>query len=110
MVPKVVVELVEELKEMMPIGEICRHLGVARSSYYRWKVDKNKLTHKNLRGQQIGDLCKLHKYRYGYRKIAELLIGIGEKTVQRVMQKYGWQCRIKVKKRKRTGQPVQPAL
>jgi len=97
-VPKVVVELVEELKEMMPIGEICRHLGVARSSYYRWKVDKNKLTHKNLRGQQI------------YRKIAELLIGIGEKTVQRVMQKYGWQCRIKVKKRKRTGQPAQLAL
>ena len=31
---------------------------------------------------------------------------IGEKTVQRVMQKYGWQCRVKVKKRKRTGQPA----
>lgn len=29
-----------------------------------------------------------------------------EKTVQRVMQKYGWQCRVKVKKRKRTGQPT----
>ncbi|KOY81777.1 hypothetical protein ADM90_12735, partial [Lysinibacillus macroides] len=100
MVPKVVVELVEELKERMPIGEICRHLGVARSSYYRWKVNENKFTQKDLRDQQIGDLCKLHKFRYGYRKITELLTDISEKTVQRVMQKYGWQCRVKVKKRK----------
>ncbi|MED1229603.1 IS3 family transposase, partial [Bacillus nakamurai] len=27
------------------------------------------------------------------------------KAVQRVMQKYGWQCRVKVKKRRQTGQP-----
>lgn len=26
------------------------------------------------------------------------------KVVQRIMQKYGWQCRVKVKKRKQTGQ------
>lgn len=106
MVPKVVVELVEELKERMPIGEICRHLGVARSSYYRWKANRNKFTQKNLRDQQIGDLCKQHKFRYGYRKITKLLMDCSEKTVQRVMQKYGWQCRVKVKKRKRTGQPA----
>lgn len=89
----------------MPIGEICRHLGVARSSYYRWKTNRNKLTQKDFRDQQIGDLCKLHKFRYGYRKITELFKVISEKTVERVMQKYGWQCRVKVKQRKRTGQP-----
>lgn len=51
-------------------------------------------------------MCKYHKYRYGYRKITKLLNGVSEKTVQRVIQKYGWQCRVKVKKRKRTGQPA----
>ncbi|CAM5248817.1 hypothetical protein LSPH24S_04992 [Lysinibacillus sphaericus] len=30
---------------------------------------------------------------------------VNHKVVQRIMQKYGWQCRVKVKKRKRTGQP-----
>lgn len=38
--------------------------------------------------------------------IASLSPGISEKTVQRVMQKKGWQCRVKMKKRKRTGQPA----
>ncbi|MFD3450481.1 IS3 family transposase, partial [Microbacteriaceae bacterium 4G12] len=32
-------------------------------------------------------------------------IRVNHKFVQRVMQKYGWQCRVKVKKRKQTGQP-----
>lgn len=106
MVPKVVVELVEELKGVMTIGEVCHHLGVARSSYYRWKANSGKQTQKEIRNQQIGELCKLHKFRYGYRKIADLLPNISKKTVQQVMQKQGWQCRVKVKKRKRTGQPA----
>ncbi len=106
MVPKVIVQLVEELGNSMTIEKICHHLGVARSSYYRWKGNKDKQTQKEIRDQKIGDLCKKHKFRYGYRKIADLLPNISKKTVQRVMQKYGWQCRVKVKKRKRTGQPA----
>lgn len=31
---------------------------------------------------------------------------ISKNTVQKIMQKYGWQCRVKMKKRKRTGQPA----
>lgn len=81
MAPKVVIQLVEELKVVMPIGEICRHLGVDRSSYYRWKKNENQLTPKETRDQQIGDLCKQHKFRYGYRKIAALYPGVCEKTV-----------------------------
>ncbi|WP_371514482.1 IS3 family transposase [Solibacillus sp. R5-41] len=104
--PKVVLQLVEELKDVMPIGEICRHLGVGRSSYYRWRKDVDQSTQKEIRDQQIGDLCKQNKFRYGYRKIANLYPGVCRKTVQRVMQKYGWQCKVKVKKRKRTGQPA----
>jgi len=101
-----VIQLVEELKDVMPIGEICWHLGVGRSSYYRWKKNEDQLTLKEIRDQQIGDLCKQHKFRYGYRKIAALYPGVCEKTVQRTMQKNGWQCKVKVKKRKRTGQPA----
>lgn len=106
MVPKVIVQLVEELKEVMTVSEVCLHLGVARSTYYRWRKTADQNTQKEERDQQIGDLCKKNKYRYGYRMIASLYPGVSEKTVQRVMQKNGWQCRVKMKKRKRTGQPA----
>ena len=106
MVPKIAIQLVEELKGFMTVSEICVHLGVARSTYYRWKKSAQQLTKKEIRDQEIGELCKKNKFRYGYRMIASLYPGACEKTVQRVMQKYGWQCRVKVKKRKRTGQPA----
>ncbi|MBD7946423.1 IS3 family transposase [Psychrobacillus sp. Sa2BUA9] len=104
--PTVVIQLVEDLKDGMPVGEICRHLGVGRSSYYRWRKKEDQPTQKEIRDQQIGDMCKQHKFRYGYRKISALYPGVCEKTVQRIMQKYGWQCKVKVKKRKKTGQPA----
>lgn len=109
MVGQAFVDLVEELKNKMSIKDICMHLGVARSTYYRWKKETDKISAKDKRDQTIGEACREHKFRYGYRKIASLFPGISEKTVQKVMQKYGWNCRVKVKKRKRTGQPAQVA-
>lgn len=106
MVPKVVVSLVEELKDVMTVSEVCQHLGVARSTYYRWRKQADRVSQKEKRDQQIGDMCKKHKFRYGYRMIASLFPGVSEKTVQRVMRKNGWQCRVKIKKRKQTGQPA----
>lgn len=108
MVGEAVVDLVEELKGTIPIQLICEHLGVSRSSYYRWKKNYGEKSKKDKRDQAIGQLCQENKYRYGYRKIAALS-SVSEKTVQRVMQKYGWSCRVKVKKRKRTGQPAHVA-
>ncbi|MFC0025898.1 helix-turn-helix domain-containing protein [Neobacillus cucumis] len=70
--PRVVVQLVDELQEIMTIGEICDHLRVSRSSYYRWKKNQNVETKKDIRDKRIGELCKLHKYRYGYHKIASI--------------------------------------
>ncbi|WP_367398350.1 IS3 family transposase [Paenibacillus lautus] len=55
------------------------------------------------------ELCSQHKFRYGYRKITALLRmerKINHKRVQRIMQREGLQCRVKVKKRKPTGQPA----
>lgn len=90
----------------MTVSKVCLHLGVARFTYYRWRKTANQHTQKEERDQQIGDLCKKNKFHYGYRMIASLYPGVSEKRVQRVMQKNGWQCRVKLKKRKRTGQPV----
>ncbi|PAD94348.1 IS3 family transposase, partial [Terribacillus saccharophilus] len=106
------VELVEVLGNTMTVQETCVHLGIARSSYYRWKKDVLKGNLKQYLEKQIGTLCRKNKYRYGYRKITALLrqeLCVNHKAVQRIMQKNNWQCRVKVKKRKNTGQPYSVA-
>lgn len=92
----------------MTVQKICVHLGISRASYYRWKKNLMKDHPKRHLEKQIGTLCREHKYRYGYRKITAILkkeMRINHKTVQRIMQKNQWQCRVKVKKRKKNGQP-----
>lgn len=106
MVGQAFVELVEELKDTLSIQLICEYMDVPRATYYRWRKKGKELSVKDKRDQAIGEACAAHKYRYGYRKISVLFPGISEKTVQKVMQKYNWSCRVKVKKRKRTGQPA----
>ncbi|MGQ5176266.1 IS3 family transposase [Bacillus halotolerans] len=101
------VELVEGLHSAMTVQNICVHLGISRASYYRWKKNLTKDHPKCDLEKQIGTLCREHKYRYGYRKITAIFkkgIRINHKTVQRIMQKNQWQCRVKVKKRKKNGQ------
>ncbi|WOC58431.1 IS3 family transposase [Bacillus halotolerans] len=102
------VELVEVLHGTMTVQNICVHLGISRASYYRWKKNLMKDHPKRHLEKQIGTLCREHKYRYEYRKITAILkkeMRINHKTVQRIMQKNQWQCRVKVKKRKKNGQP-----
>lgn len=108
MVREVAVKLVEELKGTMSTKEICKHLEIPYSTYYRWKKNHQKEGSKQSIERRIGELCRQFKFRYGYRKITAILrkeMSINHKAVQRVMQKYSWQCRVKVKKRKQTGQP-----
>lgn len=69
MVPTVDVQLVKEFMGIRSVSEVCQQLGVARASYYRWRKNSEDRTEKEIRNQKIGELCKLHKYRYGYRKI-----------------------------------------
>jgi putative transposase len=52
----------------------------------------------------IQTLCRSTKYRYGHRKITQLLkkqykIKLHRNTVQRIMQKFHLQCRVKPKRR-----------
>jgi transposase InsO family protein len=93
------------------VKKICEWLNIPRSTYYRWKksvcLDRDYDLEK-----RICELCSTHKYRYGYRKITALLrleMRVNHKRVQSIMQRKGLQCRVKVKKRKGTGQPTQVA-
>ncbi|WMT29163.1 IS3 family transposase [Bacillus aerius] len=102
------IKLVDEWCKTMTVQDICFHLGISRTSYDRWKKNLTQNHSKRQLEKQVGTLCRKHKYRYGYRKITAILkmgMRINHKTVQRIMQKNQWQCRVKMKKRKKNGQP-----
>ena len=108
MVPRVALQVFDELKKTMTITKICRLLNIPRSTYYRWRDQYPNTRKKTDLENKIGSLCKKHHYTYGYRTITGILrkeMLVNHKTIQRIMQTYGWQCRVKVKKRKVTGQP-----
>lgn len=107
MEPKIFIDLANSMKGKVSINKLCSLFQISRSSYYRWSSKSNlgELTELEL---QIKNLCFKNKFRYGYRKIAALLnrtTAISKNTVQRIMQKYGWTCKVKIKKRKKIGQP-----
>ncbi|AVM25118.1 IS3 family transposase [Bacillus pumilus] len=99
------IKLVEEFRKTMTVQDVCVHLGILRTSYYRWKKELNQNQSKRQLEKQVGTLCRKHKYRYGYRKITAIL-----KMRMRIMQKNQWQCRVKMKKRKKNGQPYAVAV
>lgn len=108
MVPRIALQAFKELKKTMSVTKICRLLNIPRSTYYRWRKQYTTEGKKTDLENKIGLLCKEHQFTYGYRIITGLLRKeriVNHKVVQRIMQTYGWQCRVKVKKRKATGQP-----
>ena len=105
MVPEIVVALVAQFRKDIPVLEILDLLEVKKSTYYRWKKRDLKDHYQySDRETLIINLCKEHKFRYGYRKIAALIRKtepIHKNTVQRIMQKFNLQCRVKVKRHKK---------
>lgn len=100
---EVFINLVDSYKGKLSVTWLCNYFGVARSTYYRWSKKKDR---HDIRIKMIQQLCKENKFTYGYRKITFLLrkkIIVNHKVVQRIMQKYGWSCRVKIKKEKRPG-------
>ena len=107
----VVSSCIESFRGELSVIQACAWLGVPRSTYYRWKARNRDMNESNI-VERIRELCNQHKFRYGYRKITALLRlehQINHKRVQRIMQQEQLQCRVKVKKRKSTGQPAQVA-
>lgn len=106
MVPEVFVELVEIYKDTMSIKSILELFDISKSSYYRWKNNfKNRNSTKSNNDSLVIDKCKETNYSYGYRIITGILNkeghSISKNTVQRIMQKYDLQCRVKIKKQRK---------
>lgn len=94
--------MVEQFRRNYTIKAILAALGVARSTYYRWKKEPEKMLSEA--EEKIIALCQGNKYRYGHRKITKLLkrkfkIKLHRNTVQRIMQRMNLQCRVKPKRK-----------
>jgi len=91
----------------LPVKLVCEILNISRATYYRWKKHQKSEQNETL-VMLIRQHCMSHKFRLGYRKITALInrtIHVNHKVVQRIMQQYGLQCRVKPKKRNLIGQP-----
>lgn len=103
MVREVLVELVEEFKSKMSVTSILELFGISSSTYYRWKSNPstNEITDYE---KLVTQKCIDTKFEYGYRTIYHLLkkdgSPIGINTVQRIMQKFDLQYRVKPKRPK----------
>lgn len=102
MVPKVLIELVEEFKNSIPIIQILDLFGVSTSSYYRWKQKLKEEVIINEHEAIVVKTCKETKFEYGYRNITGIIrnqgYSIGLNTVQRIMQKFNLQCQVRPKR------------
>ncbi|CAM5633719.1 hypothetical protein LSPH24S_02337 [Lysinibacillus sphaericus] len=55
MVGEVAVQLVASLRSMMSVKDICKHFGIARSTYYRWKQASTDARSRQAIERRIGD-------------------------------------------------------
>ncbi|QYG31660.1 hypothetical protein K0O13_01800 [Mammaliicoccus sciuri] len=70
MVLEVVIELVNELKSKYTVKLILEVLDIPKSNYYRWKNKEFSISEDK---NEFIELCKKHRFTYGYRKITALL-------------------------------------
>jgi putative transposase len=94
---------VEKYRNKYTVSAILSALEVPRSSFYLWLVEgmEKILT---LAEKAIIELCKNTNYRNGHRKIKALLkrdygIKLNRNTVQKILQKYHLQCKVKQKRK-----------
>lgn len=77
--------------------------GMARSSYYYHLQGLNRKSKYDDIVRRLKYLHKLHKERYGYRRLTAALhnegIVINHKTVRKLMREHGLECRIRRKRK-----------
>lgn len=94
-------QVIEALRGMYSVQELCEVLGVSRSGYYRYLQRKKSPRDGKLR-QTILAMFRQFKGIYGYRRIQMELErqygwNVNHKRVLRVMQELGIQARIRKK-------------
>lgn len=82
---------------------ILNALAIPRATYYRWRSEGADHTLTAVE-EAVIELCQSTHYRYGHRKVTALLkrrhhLKRHRNTVQRIMQKYHLQCRVKPKRK-----------
>lgn len=101
MVREVFLELVDEFKSIIPVKSIRELFNISKSTYYRWK-QRSVETYLTENEEIIIKLCNDTTFNYGYRMITGILkrdgYPIGKNTVQRIMQRFNLQCRVKQKR------------
>jgi transposase InsO family protein len=113
--------VIQQLSEKIPVCFLCRHFGVSRSHFYKWKT-----AHESTRAAQKSQICEAirkilsaSKETYGSPRIhAELLeqgMQASENTVAKYMNEMGLDGRLKKKFRVITtdsnhSQPIAPRL
>ncbi|MEH7417836.1 IS3 family transposase [Neobacillus drentensis] len=101
LVPEAVVTLIEKLRDKYCVTILCKCLDIPRSTYYRWRNRNPKV--KTELEKQIIEICKRHKFLIGHRTVKAWLLRnyktkVHRNTVQRIMQKYNLQCRVRPKR------------
>ena len=103
MVREVFLELVDEFRSIIPIKSILELFNISKSTYYRWKQTAAE-TDLTVNEERVIKICNDTTFNYGYRMITGILnregYAIGKNTVQRIMQRFNLQCRIKKKRQK----------
>jgi len=99
-VPEVFVQPVEMFKHKYTVIALCECFGVAKATYYRWRGKTWGLSELE---KKIIDMCQDLKFRIGHRMVRDLLrkehkLKVNRNTVQRIMQKFNIQCRVKPKR------------
>ncbi|KHE71656.1 transposase [Halobacillus sp. BBL2006] len=100
MVPEVFIQIVEVFKHKYTVKTICECFGVAKATYYRWR---GKSWGPSELEKIIITICEELKFRVGHRMVRDLLrkehhMKVNRNTVQKIMQKYHIQCRVKPKR------------
>ena len=109
MEPEIVIQLVNFYKGKLTQKKVLEALNVSRTTYNRWITNIPKVKEDSDLVKLIKTLCHQNKFRYGYRKITHLVnkeMKANKNTVQRIMQKYDFNCKVRPKRRKSTGQPL----
>ncbi|WP_391202224.1 IS3 family transposase [Psychrobacillus sp. L4] len=100
---QLVLQIVEKYRKKYTVTAILSALQVPRSTFYRWLAEGVEYVRTKAE-EAIIELCKKTKYRNGHRKIKALLkreygIELDRNTVQKTMQKYNLQCKVKQKRK-----------